>query len=73
MTGHGDPQPPSEHRLEEVEPGSTPHLDETVGPHSPASDDVSLTANDVTTEGVIEARQDIQDRGRAAENTPPPA
>lgn len=71
MTGHGDRHPPTEHRLVEVDPDTTPHLDETVGPHSPASDDVGLSANDVTTDGVIEAREDIQERGRAAEGASP--
>ena len=67
MTGHGNEQPPTEHRLVEVDPEVTPPLDESVGPHSPASDDVSLSANDVTTDGVMAAREDIQERGRAAE------
>ena len=72
MTGHGERQPPTEHGLVEVDPDTTPRLDETVGPHSPASDDVRLSANDVTTDGVIEAREDIQERGRAAEGAAPP-
>ncbi len=67
MTGHGNEQPSTEHRLVEVDPEATPPLDESVGPHSPASDDVSLSANDVTTDGVMAAREDIQERGRAAE------
>jgi hypothetical protein len=72
MTGHGDGPPPTEHQLVEVDPDAPPPLDETVGPHSPASDDVSLSASDVTSDGVMVARQEIQDRERAAERASPP-
>lgn len=76
MSRHGGAHGSGEDRtLEEVATpsGDVPHLDETVGPHSPASDDVRLSANDVTTAGVIEARADIQERGRRLEDesTPP--
>lgn len=75
MSAHGDAHgPDGDGTLEDVgtPPGATPHLDETVGPHSPASDDVRLTANDVTTEGVIAARVDIEQRERALEEEQTP-
>lgn len=75
MSPHGGAHGSGEDRtLEEMATasGDVPHLDETVGPHSAASDDVRLSANDVTTAGVIAARADIQERGRglADESTP---
>ena len=76
MSAHGDAHGTDGDRtLDEVRtpPGATPHLDETVGPHSPASDDVRLSASDVTTEGVMAARVDIEQRERALEEEQAPA
>lgn len=51
--------------------GQVDPFDPDVGPHSPAADDVSLSATDVTTPGVIAAREEIEERERAAQASPP--
>ena len=51
--------------------GDVDPFDPDVGPHSPAADDVSLSATDVTTPGVIAGREEIESRERAAQASPP--
>ena len=50
---------------------STNAFDPTVGPHSPAADDVGLSANDVTSPGVVDGREDIQAQERREQVSPP--